>query len=112
MARCPGCNTPLTRVEEDQLRLQTCSNCFGTWIKQGMLGLVVRNPAVMVEAGEKPRIEDLAATVSESDTKGVLKCPECLCAMRKGRFHQLIPINIDQCPKCLGIWLDVGELPL
>jgi len=30
----------------------------------------------------------------------------------KGRFHQMIPIQIDRCKPCDSLWLDTGEYAL
>lgn len=121
MPRCPGCFVPMTRVEEQNLRYLTCPECFGTWINRSTLLRAVRGsveagmPGVegagTAEPGEASLME-LAATVRESNTKGRLKCPDCQVEMRKDRYHQMIPVEIDRCSKCNGIWLDVGEKAL
>lgn len=35
------------------------------------------------------------------------KCPKCEVVMNEVRKEEII---IDVCPKCMGIWLDKGEL--
>ncbi len=32
--------------------------------------------------------------------------------MTKERFHPMIPVQIDRCPKCDYVWLDAGEQDL
>lgn len=36
-----------------------------------------------------------------------MRCPKCAEALKERSFKK---IQIDQCPGCGGIWLDVGEL--
>lgn len=110
MPRCPKCATPLTRVQEEGINHHTCGGCFGTWIERVRLIRLVRL-ALPPAAASQP-LEELAALVAESDTKQMLRCPECATPMRRDRYHPLIPVNLDQCPKCQGYWLDAGELTL
>lgn len=114
MPRCPSCNVPMTRVEGDTLRACTCSNCFGTWVNTTALkrhvNLESRNLAPASEGDAS--LPDLAAVVSESNTKKELRCPECAKPMAKTRFHHMIPISIDVCRRCSKMWLDAGELNL
>jgi uncharacterized protein len=37
----------------------------------------------------------------------MIKCPHCEVVMNEVRK---LEINIDVCPKCMGVWLDKGEL--
>ena len=110
MPRCPICTTALTRVDEDGIRSQTCGGCFGTWIGKIALTRLTRLP--LPEALANQPLEELAALVTESNTKRLVRCPECMINMTKDRFHPLIPVNLDRCSKCQGFWLDAGELSL
>jgi Zn-finger nucleic acid-binding protein len=55
---------------------------------------------------------DLAAVVTESDSKQTLRCPECSKPMAKDRYHPMIPVTIDCCRACQSMWLDAGEFNL
>ena len=108
--RCPVCKTVLTRIEDEGIRSQTCGGCFGTWIGKMQLTRLVRQP--LPSALAQVPLEELAALVTESNTKRILQCPECGLSMKKVRFHDLVPVNLDRCPKCESFWLDAGELSL
>jgi Zn-finger nucleic acid-binding protein len=110
MPRCPSCNTLTTRVQEDGVNLQHCDGCHGNWVGHVQLSRLVRMP-VTGDAGKQP-LAELAALVSESNSKKVLRCPECRVEMGKSRFHSMVPLTLDNCPKCRGHWLDAGELNL
>jgi len=117
MPRCPGCNTLMTRTEEHTVRILTCSNCFGNWIAYPALLRLIRPVAAPAEAGAEdasaePTLQELAAIVVESNTTKRLRCPECHVELRKDRMHPMVPVEIDRCPRCQYVWLDVGELPL
>ncbi len=127
MPRCPSCFSPLTRVEEDEIKSSTCGNCFGTWINNVALlrrtRLDLANVTKPAEPGaeEKPMarddirsasLADLAEVVQASDSKAMLRCPQCEKFMVKDRFHPMIPVHIDRCKHCSSIWLDAGELTL
>jgi len=37
-------------------------------------------------------------------------CPRCLNqALERKLFSEMIRVEVDQCPKCEGLWLDEGE---
>ncbi|MEI8195447.1 MAG: zf-TFIIB domain-containing protein [Phycisphaerae bacterium] len=141
MPRCPSCFILMTRVEENNIRICTCNNCFGNWMPYPTLLRLVRGntklqnpappatPAVLPDSHPEitpvvspdpaasstpaePSLEDLAAIVVASNTSKSLSCPECQVPMRKDRLHPMIPISIDRCKQCDGVWLDVGKKPL
>ncbi len=113
--RCPGCHTILTRIEQENIKMQTCSNCYGTVIQRpALLHLLHTDPyAATRESGGTPSsLADLAAIVGESDTKQIMPCPQCSHSMQKDRVHPMIPVQLDICGPCMLYYLDVGELPL
>jgi Zn-finger nucleic acid-binding protein len=131
MPRCPSCFTPLTRVEEDNIRSAVCGNCFGTWINAVALLQRTRldaaaaqlpqpvnaSPATTAppfppETPAAASLEDLAQVVHVSNKHPVLRCAQCEKPMTKQRVHPLIPIEVDRCRACNYFWLDAGELPL
>jgi Zn-finger nucleic acid-binding protein len=123
MARCPTCFVFLTVVIKNDVRIKTCSSCFGDWVaRAGLMHLVraVSSPAPASAAGGAPapansttvNLQDLAALASESDTKTPLSCPDCHVQLAIDRLHPMIPVNLQFCRKCDGVWLDVGKLPL
>jgi len=106
----------MTRIEyENNLRMMDCSSCYGTWIGHFALMRLVNLDVAALREGQTPEgqpdssLEDLAAVVMESNSKGELRCPECEKVMSKDRFHPMIPVDVDCCRKCNGLWLDTGE---
>jgi Zn-finger nucleic acid-binding protein len=103
----------MTRVEEDGLRLATCPDCFGVWIAGTALlrrlRMDVDNNVDTLGGGS---LENLIELVGESDAKVPLRCPDCAKPMAKTKLHPLIPVTIDRCGICKGVWLDAGEFRL
>jgi len=58
---------------------------------------------------DKESLDKLRAALSEQAGEGevTMQCPRC-----DGKLHQRTfdEVNIDQCERCHGIWLDAGEL--
>lgn len=110
MPRCPGCFTLMTREKVGTVNVHACPGCFGKWMQDVSLQRLVQQPQEGNDAAVS--LQDIAAVVAESNTTKKLHCPTCPNDLEKDRFHPLIPVEIDRCPKCKGIYLDVGELPL
>ena len=64
MPRCPGCFILMTRVEENNIRMCTCNNCFGNWMPYTTLLRLVRS-------GSKPQgaAPSVASPVYSPDTQ-------------------------------------------
>lgn len=106
MPRCPVCVTPLTRTNLPIPRFD-CSSCLGTWMRQMAMLKWIRQP------GSPPgSVADMAALVAETDKSKKIRCPECNVDMIYERYQPLVPLNIDRCPKCQGIWMDGGKANL
>ncbi len=106
---CPRCNVSLTEVAAGDTVVDVCKGgCGGIWFDE-------RELKKFDEASEDPRpiIFDAAqATPSSKDSGPAVTCPRCqgtaiLARRASGPDGK---ITIDQCLKCSGIWLDVGEL--
>jgi Zn-finger nucleic acid-binding protein len=112
--KCRKCNEVMVLIQADGVRYRECPGCFGRLIGNLDLKKVLRatTTAGESEAQQSDAIVDLAALVTESDTKQEIRCPRCLEPMGKGRLHQLVPVVVDTCKKCQMTWLDAGELKL
>ena len=113
--RCPKCFEILVRIDQGGVPLRQCGGCFGAWLGEVPFKRLTRpqvDPADASAEAPQASLVDLAALVGESNSRKDVRCPECGVVMRKGRVHPMIPVEIDQCPKCRGVWLDAGELAL
>ena len=102
--KCPSCKNPLREKGAGGMTLDVCyGGCGGIWF----------------DATELERVSASAATTLHTIwqvQKGNLKptgprlCPRCPEQILEAKwFSDLKQVEIDQCPKCSGIWLDAGE---
>jgi Zn-finger nucleic acid-binding protein len=106
--KCPACSSTLTERTAGALTADICeAGCGGIYLDRFELGQVDETTEVEGEAllewsaPERPRRPDLDKRFS---------CPRCQMIMMRHQFKPDIPVMVDTCPKCAGIWLDRGEL--
>ena len=102
--KCPACKNPLREKDAGGMTLDVCyGGCGGIWF----------------DATELERVSARAATtlhtiwsvpVPSAKLNEPRMCPRCpeLVLERKW-FSASKQVEIDQCAKCGGIWLDAGE---
>ena len=108
--KCPACSNPLSTASAGEITVNVCKGqggCGGLWFRKDEL-IKFDEPHEL--AGESLfNIEYNKNT--EIDREAIRYCPECpkeeLCI----RWYDISnEVEIDQCLKCSGVWLDVGEL--
>ena len=105
---CPRCIAPLTQLRVGGISTDICENCGGLWLDRLELSRFedpdsVFGDALVAHLGQIP-----AALV---DHAARLRCPRHAgVVMLRRAFSRTIPIQIDECPECGGLWLDAGEL--
>jgi hypothetical protein len=90
-------------LELNQVEVDYCPGCSGTWLDAGELELLVDDP------GTKDQILDLLKVAVDVDEKRI-RCPICKKKMEKVDAGRLAPVIIDRCRKGHGIWFDRDEL--
>jgi Zn-finger nucleic acid-binding protein len=101
MLACPNDNTTLTTISVEEVSVEECATCGGFWLQRGELEQLGEHHGAHLEP-----ITIGAISVVDS----ARKCPQDSTALRRHEFAEHSGITIDQCPTCLGIWLDKGEL--
>jgi Zn-finger nucleic acid-binding protein len=101
---CPACKRPLREKGAGDITLDMCyGGCGGIWFDAHELERV--GPRA---AGALHSIWQLPSRSEDSD--GPRACPRCPEQMLDRKwFSDTLKVEIDQCPKCGGIWLDDGE---
>lgn len=96
--KCPVCKKTMIILEYEDIELDYCPRCKGTWLDAGELELLL--------FGELRS----SATIDPSTlVHGKRVCPRCKKRMRIGYFPGT-RVEVDVCPVDRGIWLDQGEL--
>jgi Zn-finger nucleic acid-binding protein len=103
--QCPRCRSA-TLKESDLgeygfVVVDTCSRCGGIWL----------------DKGELDRLDDSVWTNTEalSFKPARAQGEPCQCPRCSAALEPISPVGhdnlvLDRCPKCLGFWLDKGEL--
>lgn len=104
---CPACENQLSEMEAGGIKVDVCRACGGIWFDNFEL-MKVDEPHE--SAGEA--LLDIAGGESvEVDHDRARSCPRCDdMSLRRHFFSPLKQVEVDECPGCGGIWLDVGEL--
>ncbi|MFC1478449.1 zf-TFIIB domain-containing protein [Candidatus Margulisiibacteriota bacterium] len=99
---CPNCKeVELEMINKKGVEVDYCPKCFGIWFDSGELNEFLSKS---LKEGET-RVDKQEAVLDESGRK----CPVCRLPLSKHNYHFNIPVMIDSCMNCNGIWLDRGE---
>ena len=105
---CPACSNELTPIVVGTITLDVCKQyCGGVWFDAGEFQLYDEiKEAVPLDILRPIRNQDVAI-----DRNKPRPCPRCENTKLHKRFYDAAyELQIDQCPKCSGIFLDPGEL--
>ena len=106
--QCPACDQVLVEVKYGAVLVDVCEQgCGGCWFDAFELGRVDEphehpgSPAPHAASNQR-------YTLDESRKRA---CPRCVDQPMRRRFYSpKRRVEIDECPRCGGIWLDAGEL--
>ena len=103
---CPACEKSLKEVDAGDIKIDICdSGCWGVWFDWQE-----------IKKFEEPHEFDITGLYSgspSSDVKkkqGVRFCPKCNEELCRRFYDMKGEVEIDQCLRCSGIWLDTNEL--
>lgn len=106
--KCPRCSAETTTMENKGVAVDVCfESCGGIWFDWLELKKMdmahEADPEFLKKLSQsKTRHLDLAARVT---------CPKCRDIIMMRRFSSVKRnVEMDECPKCGGMWLDAGEL--
>jgi Zn-finger nucleic acid-binding protein len=105
---CPRSSTPLARLLIGGTSTDVCEDCGGLWLDRLELDRFKNADDVFGDA--------LVAHVGQFtppliDHSIRLRCPHHVdVVMLRRKFSLAVPVEIDECPECGGIWLDSSEL--
>lgn len=101
---CPACKNPLREKSAGGLILDICyGGCGGIWFDARELERVSASAANSLHT-------IWTAPVSNVKLTEPRKCPRCPdTVLERKWFSDSKRVEIDQCPKCAGVWLDAGE---
>lgn len=103
-------STPSGRIEIDY-----CPACRGIWFDGGELEALLKQPRGNVLDFDSPLWTEGRTSIPCPRHRSERMRERGLSTARAGSLLSRLPgdvdvLNIDQCPRCHGIWLDSGEL--
>jgi Zn-finger nucleic acid-binding protein len=106
--QCPACGRVLTERTVADVAVDVCDGgCGGIWFDNQELRKLDDREEAAGEALLDAR-RDPAVSV---DHDAVWGCPRCGHAAMTRRFYSpRREVEVDECPRCGGVWLDAGEL--
>ena len=109
VVNCPACEGTLSKKDVGGLTVDVCEDgCAGLWLDNFELEKVDEQHE---SAGEA--LLDVAGDPSVRPAGDEpYSCPRCSdgSVMHRNFFSVKREIEVDECPTCGGVWLDVGEL--
>ena len=105
---CPACESKLIEKNCDGIHVDVCENgCGGLWFDW----LELKKFDEPHEATGAEILEMANANPVQTDMSKRHNCPKCPDIVLYRHFYSTKRhVEVDECPKCGGFWLDAGEL--
>ncbi len=97
--RCPKCRVPMWPFDLHDVQVDLCQKCRGMWFDRGELAKA--SGTTYGDGASSERLLGARQTLST--------CPDCALPLRERELTADSGVMIDQCPGCLGLFLDQGE---
>ncbi len=105
---CPACGRDLVEHTVGGLTVDICrGGCGGIWFDQ----LELRKVDEAHEALGEPLLSIERDPALQVDHERRRSCPRCEGQIMMRHFFDITrSVEVDECPRCAGFWLDAGEL--
>jgi len=106
--KCPRNSTPLARLRVGGVDTDVCEDCGGLWLDRFELARF-DHPASAFGEALTAHLDQFPSAVIDHSVR--LHCPRHPAAVMLRRvYSREVPVEIDECPDCGGVWLDTDEL--
>ncbi len=107
--KCPRDGTELERVDVIGVDLDKCHQCDGIWLDYGELEAL---RALKIEHVEEVLEQKYGnPPVKPHQVEAYMRCPRCEDGrLSSHHISYFVPVRVDRCQTCHGIWLDDTEL--
>ncbi len=111
---CPRCAVDLKTEKQDQVEVDRCPSCWGTWLDKGEFPRLLAGAIRGMDFSEVEIDSVLKGLVHEANTPKskpdpTLNCPRCGKVMGKVHHNAAKLITLDRCD-AHGLWCDTKEL--
>jgi Zn-finger nucleic acid-binding protein len=103
--KCSLCMADLEPIDIGQnaeLMADRCKSCGGMWLNKGAVSRL--DESVWVNRQEHVKLP------RHGGTHGIVMCPKCATSLEPLCLTDVAKLVVDCCPKCEGLWLDIGEI--
>jgi Zn-finger nucleic acid-binding protein len=101
MLTCPNDGNELTTVQIERVPVDQCPVCGGYWLDRGELETLAEKHGAHLNPIQ---IGDISLV---SSTR---RCPQDKTPLHKHKFTEHSDVQLEQCPQCQGIWLEMTDL--
>ena len=107
--RCPrSASFPLRPLRVGGVNTDVCEDCGGVWLDRLELARF-EDPVSAFGDALVAHLSQFSPALIDHSVR--LRCPHHPdVVMLRRKYSAAIPIDIDECPQCGGIWLDADEL--
>ncbi|NQU45266.1 M48 family metalloprotease [bacterium] len=119
---CPACQEFLVSEDYEGSMLDMCPSCGGVLVEEHKVMRILQRRERAIAESMRRKARDMARVpVTRSRLQLAAgpetafpppDCPRCGQKMYRRLYTYLYPVVIDQCPACLQIWFDPGELDI
>lgn len=112
MSKCPNCQSTLKPAKSGNIELDCCPDCKGIWFDDRELKQL--DDAKETLGSMLPAFLDVP--LSSNAEPNIRFCPKCVNAngepevLCRRSYDVEDRVEVEQCLRCSGIWLDPGEL--
>lgn len=106
--RCPRSSILLARLRIGGIDTDVCEDCGGLWLDRTEIARFRNSNSVFGDA-LVAHLNQFPPSLIDHSIR--LTCPHHPDAvMLRRKFSVAVPVEIDECPECGGIWFDTDEL--
>ncbi|MBK7904377.1 MAG: zf-TFIIB domain-containing protein [Proteobacteria bacterium] len=106
--RCPRSSILLARLRIGGIDTDVCEDCGGLWLDRTEIARFQNSNSVFGDA-LVAHLNQFPPSLIDHSIR--LTCPHHPDAvMLRRKFSVAVPVEIDECPECGGIWFDTDEL--
>ena len=108
--KCPRCAEALIPTRIGGVDTDVCERCGGLWLDRNELARF-DPPDVAFGDALVAHLQQFPASLMDHSLR--LRCPHHDdVVMARRPYSSRVRVELDQCPRCGGIWLDTDELAL
>jgi Zn-finger nucleic acid-binding protein len=106
--KCPACDHKLRELKVSDISVDACEGgCGGVWFDRFELQKVDEPH----ESAGELLLYIVTDDSVEVDHEARRSCPSCDDTVMMRHFYSVkMEVEVDECPRCAGFWLDYGEL--